>query len=319
MSDNSANRPETRSLQQPEPRNFFYFIFGLAILILNKIRYFIKGYTSPRPFDISQTKQAIDYDTGVVKHWLTFLASYTDGTVAIKDKTVLELGPGADLGIGLILIYMGAKKYNSLDVNNLVGTVPQSFYDELFNEIPVKIGDGFETIDNLKQQLALTNAGNNEKLNYVCRDDFDIRTFGKNNIDIVFSQAAIEHFDDIERTFQQLSEVVKAGGILIAEIDLNTHTRWLRDVDPLNIYRYPDWLYEALKFRGAPNRVRPSKYIKALEENGWEKIYMQPLTVISKPYHLKSRPHLARQFRSDNAQMEYLTIIVCATKSVRAV
>ncbi len=318
MTEYTASEPETKLLEQPAPKNFFFFIFGLAVLILNRIKYFIKGYTSPRPFDISQFQQAIDYDVSIVKHWLTFLALYTDCTASLRGKVVLELGPGADLGVGLITLYLGAKQYNSLDVNNLVDTVPSLFYDELFNKIHDKIGNGDDTIDHLKEQLALTNSGNNDRLNYVCRDDFDIRTFGKNSIDIVFSQAAIEHFDDIEKAFQQLSEVIKPGGFLVAEIDLNTHTRWLRDVDPLNIYRYPEWLYKALKFRGAPNRVRPIKYIKALEENGWENIYIKPLTVISKPYHLNCKPHLAQQFRSNNAQMEYLTIMVCATKSANA-
>ena len=316
MSDSTYNNSETKYLQQPKPKNLFYFLFGLGVLMLNKIRYYLRGYTSPRPFDISQIQQAINYDLNTVNHWNTFLSSYTKGNVSIKNKSILELGPGADLGIGLITLFMGAERYNSLDVNNLVASVPTSFYDELFCQLPKCIDNSEMPITELKNELELTKQGNNDKLNYICRDDFDVRIFGKGSIDIVFSQAAIEHFDDIDRTFEQLSEVVKPGGILIAEIDLNTHTRWLRDVDPLNIYRYPEWLYKTLKFRGAPNRVRPNKYRMALENNGWENIQIKPLTIIDKEYHLKSKPHLARKFRSEKAEMDYLTIMVCATKSI---
>jgi SAM-dependent methyltransferase len=293
---------------------YFYYIFGLAVLILNRVRYFIRGYTSPRPFDISRTQQAIDYDISVVDHWLTFLSSYTKGTISIRDKTILVLGPGADLGVGLITLFLGAKQYNSLDVNNLVKNVPEAFYDELFSRIPKILDNAVETVATLKEQLSLTNAGKNDRLNYICRNDFDIKVFGKNSIDIVFSQAAIEHFDDIKHTFSQLSEVVKPGGIIVAEIDLNTHTRWLRDVDPLNIYRFPEWLYRALKFRGAPNRVRPDQYQDALASSGWESIYIKPLTQISTSYLQKCRSFLANQFNSDKAQMDYLTIMICAKK-----
>ena len=45
---------------------------------------------------------------------------------------------------------------------------------------------------------------------------------------------------------------------LVAEIDLQTHTRWIRNVDPLNIYRYSGQLYGSFRFSdgdGAPARV----------------------------------------------------------------
>ena len=312
MTDYSFKIIETKILQQPPPKNILYFPIGLAVLVLNKIRYFVLGYKSPRPFDISQTQQAIDYDVDVIKHWIMFLSAYTNNNVSIKDKNILELGPGADLGVGLITLHMGAEKYNALDVNNLVANVPDIFYDEFFKKLP--INNETNNVTFLKEQLELTKSGKNDRLNYVCRDDFDISVFGENSIDIVFSQAAIEHFDDIEVAFKQLSAVVKPGGILVAEIDLNTHTRWLRDVDPLNIYRYPKWLYKALKFRGAPNRVRPIKYKQTLENNEWENIYIKPLTVIDKQYQLKCRSHLSREFRSESAQIDHLTILLCATK-----
>jgi hypothetical protein len=43
-----------------------YFLAGLAILLMNKIRYAIKGYQTPRPFDLSNIAKAIEYDYSVV-------------------------------------------------------------------------------------------------------------------------------------------------------------------------------------------------------------------------------------------------------------
>ena len=70
--------------------------------------------------------------------------------------------------------------------------------------------------------------------------DFNIvSAFGESTIDMVFSQAAFEHFDDIESTILQLNKVCKSGATFVAEINLKTHSRWIRDKDPDNIYRYP--------------------------------------------------------------------------------
>lgn len=301
-------------LELPKPNNLFYFLLGFAVLVLNKIRYFFMGYTSPKPFDISQTQRAIDYDINVIKHWLHQLNLYIGEPVNIKGKNILELGPGSDLGVGLLMLAMGVKQYNALDVNDLVANVPPEFYETLFSTISCNTML-FETSgEDLRRQLEKTKQGNNERLNYVCKNDFDVGIFGKESIDIVFSQAAIEHFDDVKRTFSQLNEIVRPGGFFVAEIDLGTHTRLLRDVDPLNIYRYPRWLYKGLKFRGVPNRVRPDEYRHVLESSGWTNIRISPLVVISDSYYDGMWRHLARQFKDDKADMKHLTIMVCATK-----
>ena len=54
-------------------------------------------------------------------------------------------------------------------------------------------------------------AGRPSRLNYVIRKDFDILSaFGAGNRP-VFSQAAFEHFDDIDATISQLSSVCRPG------------------------------------------------------------------------------------------------------------
>ena len=108
--------------------------------------------------------------------------------------------------------------------------------------------------------------------------DFNIvSAFGESTIDMVFSQAAFEHFDDIESTILQLNKVCKSGATFVAEINLKTHSRWIRDKDPNNIYRYPEWLYNMFRFRGIPNRVRPFQYREVLESYGWTDITITQL------------------------------------------
>ena len=198
-------------------QNTFFKVVGIGFLFLAKIKNILHGYSSPKPFDISETKRCIDYDIKVVDQWLFYLQKYTGNKGSIEGKNILELGPGSDLGIGLYLLSKGCTQYNACDVNDLMKATPDFFYDALFDEID-NINKNAD-IDFLKKQLQKSKAGITSKLNYVVHDDFDlISSFGKSSVDLVFSQAAFEHFDDIELTFLHLTSVCRPNAILIAEI-----------------------------------------------------------------------------------------------------
>ena len=128
---------------------------------------------------------------------------------------------------------------------------------------------------------------------------------------MVFSQAAFEHFDDINATIFQLSKVCRPGAILVAEIDLKTHSRWIRDKDPNNIYRYPNYLYNKFLFRGIPNRVRPFQYKETFERFGWSDISITPLTTCE-----QNRAYIGidKAFVDHINQMDSLSIMLCARK-----
>lgn len=291
--------------------NLFHHLAGIGFLALIKAKSALYGYRTPRTFGVEDFKRAVDYDANVVERWLDRLKSYT-GRNDISGKTVLELGPGADLGAGLLLLSKGAGKYNSLDVNNLVESVPDGLYEELFARLEKT---GHKNTGELKKQLDLTRAKKNDRLNYIVTRDFDVTVFGKGAVDVVFSQAAFEHFSDMERTVAQLSGVVKKGAALVAEIDLKTHTRWIRDADPLNIYRYGDLIYNLFSCPGSPNRLRPADYRRMFEKNGWTRVTTTPVIKLDEGYVSKVAPSLSKRFRGAESEMGHLSVILCATKS----
>lgn len=302
-----------QTISPPLDSNLFCWSSGGAILLLNKIKHTIQGYVSPRTFSINEIERSVKYDFSVVALWNFFLNNYCGDDFSVKDKTILELGPGADLGVGLILLSLGAKKYNSLDINNLVDTVPDELYEELFATIN-KQDNTVRTVEVLSHQLELTKNNKNDSLNYVCDPLFNTSRFKDEGIDLVLSNAAFEHFDDLETTFAQLTSIVRPGGTLLAEIDLSTHTRWIRDKDPLNIYRYSPFYYDKLKFSGSPNRVRPYQYAEYLERNGWSNIKIIPYRTLEKSYVNHVKPHLSKCFQSSDNTMEALSVILCATR-----
>ena len=168
----------------------------------------------------------------------------------------------------------------------------------------------------MRNQLELLYKGNGDRLNYFCKKNYDLASIiKKESIDIVFSQAAFEHIDNFNEFIKGLSLVVKPNAILVTEIDLMTHSRWIRKKDPNNIYRYNSKLYKLFSFKGSPNRIRPFEYKKMFENYGWKDIRIIPLRKLKNNELRKVQNSLAKEFKSELNQMHYLTIIFCATKS----
>lgn len=184
---------------------------------------------------MSETERCIEYDIHVVDRWLSHLETYTNCRTFLEGKTILELGPGSDLGIGLYLLAKGAAQYKAFDVNDLMKNTPYSFYEAFLEKLSRMNSDVSK--DLLIKELLKAQQGDSKRVSYIVRGDFNLASaFRDRTIDIVFSQAAFEHFDNIDTTIAQLSMVCKPGAIIVAQIDLKTHSRWIRDIDPNNIY-----------------------------------------------------------------------------------
>lgn len=293
------------------PRNVFYYFAGLPFLALAKTKNVLRGYSTPKPFDVRDTDRAINYDFQVVEDWLAHLRQYGGNRLSLTERNVLELGPGSDLGIGLLLLAKGARSYNACDVNDLVKKVPDGFYRAFLARVERTESDA--DLARLRRALGAARSGSADGINYVVRDDFDlVKAFGRESMDFVFSQAAFEHFDDIDATVAQLTAVCKPGAIVVAEIDLMTHSRWIRDKDPNNIYRYHERVYRLFNFRGIPNRVRPYRYRNAFERNGWSKVITVPR--LTRGDHRSAASGMTGVFRDDVNEMGHLSIVLCATK-----
>ncbi|HBG04816.1 MAG: hypothetical protein A2075_11545 [Geobacteraceae bacterium GWC2_58_44] len=293
-------------------RDTFYYLAGIGFLFLAKAKNVMKGYSSPKPFDIFETARCIEYDLSVAQSWLSQLREYTQADDTLAGKKVLELGPGSDLGIGIYLLSKGCAQYHACDVNDLMKSTPDSFYERFFEKLQAMHDQ--PDLDLLKREVKEAKAGKPSRLNYVVRDDFDlVSAFGATSVDLVFSQAAFEHFDDVAATISQLSAVCKPGATLVAEIDLKTHSRWIRDRDPNNIYRYPSCLYNAFWFRGIPNRVRPFQYREALERFGWTDVSIIPRKKLSA--NRGDCSGMNQAFAEKKNQMDYLSIMICAKKA----
>jgi len=187
-------------------------------------------------------------------------------------------------------------------------SVSDSLYEALFSQITAA---GEMSADQMRGELARTRKGDPSRINSVVTQDFDLASaFVEDSIDLVFSSRAFEHFDNIDATVSGLSIVCRPGAIIVALIDLQTHSRWIKHKDPNNIYRYPRWLYDLFWFREQPNRLRPRDYAEVFERHGWTDIVLEPVKQLDDG----RTDALSTEFMDASNQMDQLSVVLCARK-----
>lgn len=268
--------------QDPAIIDIGYYLLGVGFLALAKLKFALTGYT-PKPLSSAEIDRCIDYDAKIAGNYLQLLKEYG---ISIKGKDVLELGPGSDLGTGAYLLSKGARTYTAFDRHPNAGNASPEFYERM---------------------AARGIAFDGEHMRLKVSEGFDLTELERHSVDIVVSNAAFEHFDDPRRTLEQLSQVVRPGGVIAAVVDLQTHSRWIRDVDPNNIYRYSDWLYRLFYFPGQPNRVRSTDYVRFLSETGWKAAEIMP----ENSFQPRGRVHPRFRHYDD---LSVLSFAVCARR-----
>ncbi|RKZ13020.1 hypothetical protein DRQ53_13955 [bacterium] len=299
-------------IEPPAPRNRFYHLAGLGLLALNSWRHRLRGYRTPRPWFSRDAGRILEYDRAVFDNWHRHIADYLEFDLELTGRHVVEIGPGSDLGTGLLWLASGAASYTGLDAHKLVGPKTRSLHEDIARLIA---GADAELLERLLDAVCRLHAGEDGPLRYRVLARFNLAKLDLDGFDLVVSHSALEHVAKIDRTIEQLSERVTERAHIIAEIDLQTHTRWIRDHDPLNIYRYRRQTWRSFAFSGTPNRVRPDSYFDALEKQGWTDLRIYPQRVLPMEYVKKVEPTLDQRFRGDPEHLAWLSIVVCASRA----
>ncbi len=317
-------------LRPPEPHNRWHHTVGLFLLAANSLRHRLRGYRTPRPRRAEALDAAWTYDRAVFANWDRHLEHYLGRALDLRDRHVLELGPGPDLGTGLLWLAAGAASYTAVDAHRLIGPAQRELHHAFAERIAQWSADpalaerlhrAVESVHTPPVQppraAESAKTGDDDPipaLRYVVLADFDLCRLEAERFDLVVSHSSFEHLSQPQRSFEQLASRVSPRAHLVAEIDLQTHTRWLREHDPLNIYRYPAPIYRALGFSGIPNRVRPDQYLEMLEHTGWCDLRMYPRRVLEPGYVAAVEPSLRPCYRGDLEHLGWLSLVVCASR-----
>jgi len=232
--------------------------------------------------------------------WLRHLVMARRNGMRRMPDTAAELGPGDSLGIGLSALISGVERYFALDV------VPYANAErnlEIFGELVALFTaredipgenefpdakpylESYEFPADILDDNALTAALDNERIkkikNAIVDNEiedscvryivpwFDAGNLRRESVDLVFSQAVLEHVDDLPGAYGALYAWLKPGGFMSHQIDFKSHGM----ADGWNgHWEYSDFAWKLV--RGARpyliNREPHSTHVRLMKEAGFE-------------------------------------------------
>lgn len=231
----------------------------------------------------------------------------------LRDKAVLEYGPGDLLGMALLLVAHGAEKVICVDRFPLLS-------GSRFNiEVLRQIMDGLEgavraRADNCFNQAGEPTSGfRPEYVEYRVRPD---GLSGLNEaVDLIISRAVLEHIHDLPASFMDMRQALRKGGFAIHQVDLKSHGLHRRN--PLDFLTWPQWLWNWMySEKGAPNRWRVDRYRQVVAATGLEVLLLEPTTLADERDIAQIRPYLAAPFRAvANEDLAWLGFWLVCRKS----
>ena len=188
--------------------------------------------------------------------WLRHLVMARAHGLADDPRVVAELGPGDSLGIGLSALLTGASRYVGLDrvayadpsrnaavLDELVAlfgaraAIPDAGeFPELKPYLPsyefprALLTDARMThclqearVDAIRAALHHLNDESGAITMAYRAPWFDPSVVGRGSIDMIYSQAVLEHVDDLDATYAALAEWLKPGGVASHQIGFVSH------------------------------------------------------------------------------------------------
>lgn len=237
-------------------------------------------------------------------------------------STVVELGPGDSLGIGLMAILTGSQHYIAIDAVRHANTATNlAVFDEvvtlLMNRTPIPFDGECAAIrpelieygfpHALFDQDYLSAALSTQRLSAIrqalinpSRDGLiqyyaplgEMSGISAGSIDWIFSQAVLEHVDELEETYRQCFRCLRSGGFMTHQIDYQCHEtakEWNGH------WGYPNWLWVLMRGRRPwfVNRLPHSVQRKLQEGTGFSIL----AEILQKGVPGIKRSQLSTQFR----------------------
>ena len=231
--------------------------------------------------------------------WMRHLVTLDEYGFRIKGAQIGELGPGDSIGIGLAALLCGAASYVGLDIVPFSAKSDlETIFDELVKmfwgkepipdhhefpyvrpmlesyEFPNHLIDwnGFpDRVQGLRSKLGNINCG--QVINYRApwHSPADVAA---GTLDLIFSQAVLEHVDSLPETYQAMSAWLRPGGYASHVIDFSAHylsPHWNGH------WAYSDWEWRLVRGRREflLNREPINTHLLTMEKSSFEILLLE--------------------------------------------
>ena len=232
----------------------------------------------------------------------------------LAGKRVLEYGPGDLPGVALLMVAHGAEAVICVDRFPLMQLTEKNL--AVINDLLSGLG----AAERQRAESCFLRDGdpaagfNPDHIRY--RIDPSGLSGIRNEIDLVFSRAVLEHVNDLPSTFVDMHAAMKRDAIAIHQVDLKSHG--LHQTNPLDFLAWPNYLWRLMySHKGVPNRLRVDSYRSIIARTGFDVVSIEP-TLLAEPADVRAvRPALALPFRQiSDDDLRWLGFwLVCGKKS----
>lgn len=213
----------------------------------------------------------------------------------LKNKTILEYGPGDTPGVALLMYAYGADKIFCVDRFPLVS----------FSEFNIEI---FDSLLNLlegepkrRAQSCFKEVGNpssglkNDAIEYLVKSDG--LSGLHNEVDLVISRAVLEHVNNLPATIGDMERALVNGGLSVHQVDLKSHG--LHKRNQLDFLTWPEVLWNLMySQKGVPNRLRVNAYKTVTSHSGLKLKLLEPTLLAEQSEIAEVAPYLAAPFKN---------------------
>lgn len=177
-------------------------------------------------------EEAAEYVRRVVRDYAHFGAG--DDARRIEGKRILEIGPGDNLGVGLMLLAMGAESVTCLD-----GFAPRSdaeknrqLYASLYRSMTPEERRRVADVVREDADGGVSLTGRRLAAHYCAPIEKPHPALEPKTYDIILSRAVLEHLADIRKGWAAMVRVLKPDGEMWHKVDFRCHKLFSR-IHPL--------------------------------------------------------------------------------------
>lgn len=213
----------------------------------------------------------------------------------LAEKTILEYGPGDLPGVAVLMVARGARKVYCVDRFRLVNLSPKN------SQVVADLIDGSHGPERDRLVSCLANADDPAAGFAPDRIEYLVRPGGlsglRDEVDLVISRAVLEHVDNLEATFADMTAALRPGALAIHQVDLRSHGLHLSN--PLDFLSWSPVLWRLMySEKGVPNRCRIDQYRSILRRLPVDLLELTPTKFATKEHVIAVRAALASTFRT---------------------
>ena len=222
-----------------------------------------------RPVNLSQRDTSpeaiardVAYALDVGRHTLGWLSEFGD----LRGKVVLEIGPGINFGP---ILFLSCHGIIPIVADRFLAPWDAEYHPEFYRNLRVELRRHHPELD-LRPFDAILEAGTYPR-DVLSRIEVGIESISlpSNSVDIVVSNAVLEHVVDHAQAFSQLYRITKPGGSGVHQVDFRYHKSFDRPLEHL-LFSQSDFERTSGAFRESGTYLRHFDMANLFRASGFE-------------------------------------------------